>query len=683
MPANARDALTDYLADLAQLKLAIDHNIGDYSSNNQIIYVVDHNVVRLFLDPYSNRRIVAPFRRLAKHEPDNELLTTAVLTAEHIFSRRLAGQLGYPVYLSRNHADELLDYLTGDPVSETKTHSNIAALENIVQKASAILHKHSAKTADFETDILVKFFAEEIPAAIDKISVGKLPALLQYNRLMHEGLIRPLSSAPLPQSGRKPLDQEAVQDWRNALEYFVADGADRSSHSHILERDAQTMAEIIALNQSAENMKSPVKIVLISDDAKLHLAAAYLDHGTGKFSDCLRRSLQYCPMLNYNEMGSMVAHSQLIYHLKAVIDAIMEVRLPKMRPQQLLFAVANSTKLTLEEAKSKNRSILEPEWKLTLKAAWKAAIEQTFTIEISESVTSEIAAANGNWRAVVRAGIAPNIKLLAHRFDQEFKPLMRVLEKLRNEVGEDKLSVALRNHELTLVKQIAASHLEWQLISLVCNFIRAQGKKLEPPRAPVLSRLAGFIKVDDERIDRFIDGGLEGSLDLVDFEDRLRQAFRKLGFAEAFAFAAVLSIRIADWLSASEYCGRAIEILSRATDDKKDGGIAIQRIIGELSYLKAMALRFTLGNDINCSETSVGDSLFRKADEIHKIAIAAYDQNWDLFGASRGRAERGTLYLTMAMVEFLGNRPRTTAQEYAQIAAQDLSDAFSDATTYV
>src|ERR1700748_1304154 len=115
--APSADIALRYLQDGADLRVALQYNLLDWEftqKGGRIVYLVDANVVRLFLSPSAED--VTPFTG----DQGQYLEKTAVVTAEYLFSRQLPGQGGAPVLIAPGHGDDL-GYIIGALREETES----------------------------------------------------------------------------------------------------------------------------------------------------------------------------------------------------------------------------------------------------------------------------------------------------------------------------------------------------------------------------------------------------------------------------------------------------------------------------------------------------------------------------------------------------------------------------------
>src|SRR5262245_18430704 len=103
--------LQQYVQEAITLRLNLQQNFDDYHfgiEGGRIVYLMDANVVRIFLDPEREARHFAPFQ--TSHQA---AATTALVSAEFLFSRRLAGQGDTAALIAPSHADDLTSVLAG------------------------------------------------------------------------------------------------------------------------------------------------------------------------------------------------------------------------------------------------------------------------------------------------------------------------------------------------------------------------------------------------------------------------------------------------------------------------------------------------------------------------------------------------------------------------------------------
>ncbi len=112
--SNAQDIST-YFQQAATLRLCLQYNMDDYEFSRRggnIIYLMDANIVRFFLNPHSEISHVAAFGRTrAAREVYGP--ATAALTAEFLFSRQLVGQQDRPAFITPGHGEDVLDVING------------------------------------------------------------------------------------------------------------------------------------------------------------------------------------------------------------------------------------------------------------------------------------------------------------------------------------------------------------------------------------------------------------------------------------------------------------------------------------------------------------------------------------------------------------------------------------------
>jgi hypothetical protein len=245
-----RSRVVRYLGDLVQLRLAIEQNILDSKGPEQIVYLVDSNIVRLFLSPYQNWTKVRRYREILGQEKPEVVGASAVVTAEFIFSRLLAQQRGYPVFIAPEHIDEVVEYLRRlrDDLAHggrSPEHSEASAEEwkAARHRLDGLRTRLLAKSQD--ANKLRELFDNTIPSTIAVFDRGGLVSAQQFARLQRNDLIRPLRLAPHLDQHSLEIDPDEYEEWRSTLAAFMAPDTPRD---RILRGDATVLTRLFAIN---------------------------------------------------------------------------------------------------------------------------------------------------------------------------------------------------------------------------------------------------------------------------------------------------------------------------------------------------------------------------------------------------------------------------------------------------
>jgi len=705
-----RSRVVSYLGDLVQLRFAIEQNILDFESPEQIVYLVDSNIVRLFLSPYQNWTNVRRYREILGQEKAEVAGASAVVTAEYIFSRLLAQQRGYPVFIAPEHIDEVVEYLRRlrDDLAHggrSPEHGEVSAeeWEAARHRLDGLRTRLLAKSQD--ADKLRELFDNTIPGTIAVFDRGGLVSAQQFARLQRNDLIRPLRLAPHLDQRSLEIDADEYEEWRSTLAAFVAPdtgipGSGKSpSRDHprdrILRRDATVLTRLFAINDELRARKVPVKFVFVTDDEKIHYAVSYRRKHHEYGESFLRRAIQFHPALNFQQMPNIVVDSNLILQLKAAINSIVDLKIgAKDTLYDLMYNIAVNVR---EEYRQEPKPDIDP-WKATLQQAWQHKFETSFDIGEIPDIESSIRRVKDAWGGLSRNAISLNVELLSRRFEQELGPLSEVIAALETSNAAD-LAHAFEAYQMAQIDVLERHHIEWSLAWLLADPVHLRPGYI--PRGPLLVRLDSLGTRPGVDIDRAVDEIMKCSPHAgSDIASTLNRILARYEFSDLVTVAAVVAYRSNGWRLAREFGERALERLRRALScmpaSEAERTARYKDNIRELDYLVALCQRFDLLDlEIERYPTDQDrESLrrtFKSAERVNQNALLECEERFDFFGGARANAELGTLYLAgMAIdrlhpkVELLGNsnhsRLSRMATEHLRRASSDLDTYFPDDT---
>lgn len=683
-----------YLRELIQLRLAVDQNIGDYEAAEQIIYVVDANVVHLFLSPYSNWSHVSPFRQILNQKKEGLGVATAVITAEYIFSRRLANQHRYPVFLAPEHSDEIVDYFRRlenpyrrgefDPLPRDASPPHVQQVDALVdQNVRADIETIRRELVSPRPDAskLRQLFGDIIPETIhrlDRQKVIRQPffARQQFARLLREDLVRPLHLAPhIDRRQLENFSRGAIEDWISILEIFstprlsTSDGEMRSRTSEsqersvardrILSRDATMLAGLFALNQDLILRKVPAKVVLITEDEKIHLAVAYRKmYSEYDGENFLRRPIQFSPALNVQEMPNVIADSNAIREIRSVIDSILGLKggVTRNSLHELAHRLAVELKQELEPSEEHNL----PPWKTALRRAWESTVQQSFRVDVAPHIRRGLYDVKAAWERLSHNAIGLNVPLLARRYREELGPIVDRIGELEKRADTEHLATAFSDFQATQIDVLERRHIGWCLEWLLADPIRRSLRYI--PRGPLLIR--------PDRLGIELTAGLGQAIDAVmhcapdrsgNIATPLARILDRHGFPELVMIASVVAYRYGAWTQSRDFGERALERLYKAQNSEASSSEESARYREnalEMHYLVAVSKRFELAEIVAEKHTSerARNALrqkFASADMAHSAVIDDAESRFDFFAQIRADAELGTLYLTAVAIELI------------------------------
>jgi len=718
-----------------QLRLAIENNIRDFDASEQIVYLADANVVHLFLNPYKNWKSVTPFKEILGQDKRDLGVATAVISAEYIFSRLLAQQKGYPVFIAAEHVDEIVDhfrridkprphsdsYVLGQrsvqgppewnsPRDETSKDSASPRVSRDWRRIADALEllRQKLGSASYDATKMRELFAHTVPQTINALNEGEMLAQQQFARLQRDDLIRPLRLAPhLDRRYLDSIEDRQFEEWRAVLAAFVhedfaeaPEGAFSAGHSYgrrqprdrIMRRDANVLTQLFSINDRLLARKAPVKFVLITGDEKIHYAVAYRKmHELYNGENFLRRPIQFLPVLNFEEMPNIIFKSDSITEMRSVIDSILGLK-RGIAPEflhDLIYQLAVELKRELEPRPDPSL----PAWKLALQEAWHNTIQTSFDVNIAPRIDNGIAKVRKAWDRLLQNALSLNVELLARRFQKELGPLAETLRELKesNRVGD--LAQAFEEYQVRQLDVLERQHVEWCLEWLIADPVRRGAGYI--PRGPLLvqqDRLGTTVSIvkaieDVMQCTAVESGNLAGAL---------KRILRRHDFPDLVIIAAIVAYQKGAWTQARDFAERALYRLRRMRVDRgEDNSSSLAHgSVRELEYLVALCQRFELCEVVASQQQSERDRealrfKFGSAERAHRQALANSAERFDFFTAARANAELGVLYLAGIAIDCIHpdlgllqrhdrTRVSTWATEHLRRASSDLDTYFPD-----
>jgi hypothetical protein len=704
LPVSQHSRYIRYLRELVQLRLAIEQNIHDVESSEQIVYVVDSNIIRLFLSPYQNWINVRPFREILGQE--KELAgASAVVTAEYIFSRLLAQQRGYPVFLAPEHVDEVAEHFQRDRDDLGPRSQSLEQSEQWREARHALdsLCNHLlAKSQD--ADRLRELFESTIPSTIAVFDKGGFVAAQQFARLQRDDLIRPLRLAP--HLDRRCLEVKRAgeyEEWRSTLAAFMVPESGKPnsrfgktqsrdhSRDRILRRDAVVLTQLFAINDDLLRRKVPVKFVFVTDDDKIHHAVFYRRKYRDYGENLLRRSCHFHPALNFQQMPNIVAHGNLMLELKAAVNSLELTVSTEDTLYDLMHKIAVNNR---EGFRQDSKSDVDA-WKATLQQVWQQKFETSFNIPEVPDIESSIRKVKAAWDGLSRNAISVNVELLSRRFEEELGPLSTVLKNLETSNAND-LARAFESYQIAQIDVLERHHIEWCLAWLIADRTHLRSGYI--PRGPLLFRLHKLGTQTDVDIEHAVHEIMKCTFRSESATTAVNRLLARYGFPDVVIVAAMVAYQHDDWSVAREFGERALERLRKALVSSTEPGMAARYKdnIRELEYLVALCQRLELCNTPSEHRPTDQDrealrQKFKFAERVNQNALLDCEERFDFFGTARANAELGILYLAgMAIdrlhpkIELVGSSKHSSlsrmATEHLRRASSDLDTYFPDDT---
>ncbi|MCK1391478.1 hypothetical protein [Bradyrhizobium sp. 1] len=689
-----------YLSELVQLRLSVEQNISDSRSHHQLVYIVDANIIHLFLSPYSNWQNVIPFKEILGQEKPNLAFSAAVITAEYIFSRQLSRQARYPVFVAEEHVlevDRYISKLRDESLAPQAVGIERAkALENAIASISDLRNKLLTESSDN----LRREFESRIPDAVAEFQ--SVAFALQYTRLLRNDLVRPLRLAP--HLDRKWLQVERLEyeKWCDALSLFQSADKFRLHRSGVrsergqsepplhdnLKRDARVLSQLVQINSQLQERRVPVRFVFVTDDDKIHHAVAYRAMHKRFQDTLLRRPVQFHPALNFQEMPNLLRKSDVTNELLASINGIIDgMGLPTKSLYELTEIIANYLRDDFLDA----RDLDEADWRSRLQLVWRDTLVKKFDLRVPPDVEGDIDEVRSAWDRLSGNSIGLNVELLARRYKEEIGPLadgLRQLERFR----AVELAEAFDDFQREQLDVLERHHIEWCLSWLIDS--RQKSQTEAEARGPRLFRMSDLRSNPQSSVESAV-LSLMKSVDHDDGARRARLVVREGRFTDNAIVAAIVAYLASEWSLAREFGERSLDRLRRtirvAAGVNSDTYVTFQPAVREIEYLVAVCKRFELcmideaDQKVLVGKKHVRDT-FKSAERTALLAIDDAVQRFDVFGAARANAELGTLYLTAIQVEHVCKQyellDRQDWQRLPSKATEHLRRAISDLETH-
>jgi hypothetical protein len=323
-------------------------------------------------------------------------------------------------------------------------------------------------------------FGNTIPQTISQLDQRDFFPRQQFGRLQKGDLIRPLRLAPHIDSRRlEEYSKEEFTEWRSTLEAFIhhesmdteGDGERGLPRDLILNRDAAVLAQLFSINDDLIRRKVPVKVVLITEDEKIHYAVAYRKkYEQYKGENFLRRPIQFLPVLNFQEMPNIVYESRATLEIRSVIDSILRIKadITKGFLHELIYQLAIDLKKELQPRPSGKL----PDWKTALQEAWHKTLQTSFDIDFAPRIGIGRDRVRTAWDNLSNNAVSLNVQLLARRFRQELGPLASALSHLKETGGTTQLATAFEVYQAEQLEVLERQHIEWSLEWLIADLAR-------------------------------------------------------------------------------------------------------------------------------------------------------------------------------------------------------------------
>lgn len=612
-----------YFQQAALLRWCLGLNQEDFKfsrNDGRIIYLMDANVVRFFANPEAEAEHVTPFIRPGKF-PDYAA-ATALITAEFLFSRELAGQQHGPAFLAPAHGEEVSSIVQGLR-RDARAHAEKESQDDFkidVREVKAIVDAFKQGSIDRQ------WAAEQLKATVPQLArlllAGPFQSIIQLRRLYDEDLLRPLSLHTGATLDILEPDRCLVASWAKRIGESRATG---TRHERLrIERDAEVLVQTMLLDDAAvhNGNKNITQYVLVTaDHAMVDAYVKWYWSGerpeTARF--VLRMPLQYAPILNSFEMPNDINSSTVTDRAAKALDSLFE-NLQRADPDYVARLL----------------------WYRTLARSGQDELEKTLTwmyganpLELKFGGGNSFESASRLWHYAFRAGVVLNARLINRRGRADLDFLE---QSLREDVD---LRKEIYDHQERSLARIEATHTAYAT-RLNVSVLQAQLQSGARQRAYPAIR-ASIAALGNRSVVDILTAITEGDEELL---SKVDMALEKEDTG-AYFLAACIAHRCGQWAAAAIYARRALELMSLqpGPDD----------VTGEVAFVHASAIRYSI------AASPIGDTSRLATVPIALSLLSDSEKNCevtsDTFGVSRALSERCALKIMRLYYRWISELP--------------------------
>lgn len=327
---DSRGALK-YIRSALELRDDIALNYSDFTFAHQehgtIRYLLDSNTIRFFLAPFKELNNV----RLYFNVEPSIVSALSVVIAEYLFSRNLCGQWGAPALISPSHANELQTYAK-HLIENVRSPGMVDQDDDMLLKeriSRAI--NNSRRPEELERSIEELFRSD---SDVRRIISNNVYEARMFARVAREDLVDPLYLDALATSEVLFPGEPAIDNWirliseqrhlRNVAKRTDDDPLASSSRND--RADAETLCQIVLLNEAAKDTNRAIRYVLVTLDQSLYAAVVkwYRSSGTEAIDFFpIRRIGQYAPLINMAEMPNDIQTQEPFRHVQQALDVLL------------------------------------------------------------------------------------------------------------------------------------------------------------------------------------------------------------------------------------------------------------------------------------------------------------------------------------------------------------------------
>ena len=560
------EARLKYLSRLLQFRLSVARNLGDAEATGRLIYLFDSNVVLTLLSPGRNLQpFLPPGIDRPRRDGHATALASAIVAGEFLLSGRLPAQGPLPIYIAPEHAAELHEHLNAqrDELRERMERAEASIVDGRTLGDELKELRRTLREAKQDSRRIVKLLSQTLPRLIARHRLPDIVAMAHMQRLLSARLLRPLAGAPFLDGDLMRPGDGMLSEWGGILERVGGDRTRNVSH------DVAVMARLETLDRHCRSSGIDAQFVLVTQDAKLHVAMAErvrrsVARGEGTMGwlerPPLRHVRQYGPLINTADMQGLAGPSPLTTEIAEVIDGLFafsplfDIR---QRPDWL-----HVTSFVVQDLLANfDRNVRRGDADIDRRVArsWLALVRQRFDTLLRKDIRSSEEELKPLWRKLSDLAIGSSAPLLMRHFES----VLDGVDELVGELTAEGIGGVMQTEQSRLLDRIDRQHARWANEALVGLARRRAAEDAPFPWRPLTVRLTGLVPEVE---------GLGGA-ELVEAIAGVGARPPGTGLRDAFAVAmadrdltstfqmlfgtAVLAFTLDEWTVAKEYADRA------------------------------------------------------------------------------------------------------------------------------
>ncbi len=693
----------DYLGEAIRLRIVQEQNIIDTrrveKRGERIVYVADSSVFYFYINTFApkeyNRALALPQVTTLLHEklaPEDKRrakrrsISTAVITAEYLFSGHLPGQDNFPLYITNEHAEEFqrrVSEISQDINATAKVLSERRKAE-LSRRTGRLARQltHLARSGDLEppaqAEKLMDILDIDLPELVSEFELAEVDRAVNLLHLMEGDVARPLRLAPGIDRSLldRPPDPERVKHWSrllsdfNPLELAWEDkrhdfGLIRTNN---LAADAKVLARLEEINNDCEERQLNTRFVLITTSAAMLSASAFHVHDKELplSANFVRSLIQYVPLLNFRDMPNFVKGDQAFARLRDSLDGLFQwKRISDDRGWAKFLAELDIYLRGLNRLKrgidlNRTTELLNEEQRSALFALRQERMHAVFqSVDVAGFETS-LRNIGNLWGEMVENSIGLNARLLLEHYSRHLGKIEQGLASLSAQSNlRTGLSHSYEQRQFNLTDELSRIHLRMATRLMMANPRSPSRRLAETVRG---ARPSLYLDADDERnlvqiIDHLIaNDGATAEEGLLDFTHR-----SNLGIAELNLAVATVALRIGLWDNAANFAHLAMTHAQERASSQESGSkerIKSLKIAAEAEWLAGAARR--VGAVHRLGDTKSWHAVIRhtmpQAQRYQERAGKVFATHGDFLGQARSMAEIAMIGANAAISEALAKR---------------------------